>query len=398
MYCIGLMSGTSVDGIDAALVEITGTELDLKTNLLSGKVYPYPKDLKSKIIEVCGGKPISIEEFAQLDDAIAYCFAQAAKTIQEGHPQVELIGSHGQTVFHRPLKERNNKETELGYSIQLGRGSVIANLTGVPTVSNFRVADIAVGGQGAPLVSKVDAYLLSHTTRHRCVQNIGGIGNVTYLPPHQQLHWEQEIRGWDTGPGNILIDLAVQKLTDGRQSYDNNGQWASQGIPHELLVQRWLKQEFFRQPPPKSTGRELFGAVYLEQCWQDAQMYYLTDEDWLATITELTAASIADSYHRFIDQPIDEILLCGGGNRNQYLTQRLQKHLLNSKILTTNDFGMNTDFKESIAFSVLAYWRFVCCISGNLPQVTGAKHPMLLGEINLPINRKKNNLNSQSLG
>ena len=384
MYCIGLMSGTSVDGIDAALVEITGTELDLKINLLSGKTYPYPRSLRSQIIEVCGGKPISVEEFARLDDAIAYCFAQSAKIIQEGHPKVELIGSHGQTVFHRPLREENG-ETQLGYSIQLGRGSVIANLTGIPTVSNFRVADIAAGGQGAPLVSKVDAYLLSHATHHRCVQNIGGIGNVTYLPPHQQPHWEREIRGWDTGPGNILIDLAVQKLTNGKQAYDSNGRWASRGTPCESLVQQWLKQDFFQQPPPKSTGRELFGHVYLERCWQEAQAYHLKDEDWLATITELTAASIADSYHRFIKKLIDEILLCGGGSRNQYLAQRLQKNLPNSQILTTNALGISTDFKESIAFSVLAYWRFVCRISGNLPQVTGGKQPMLLGEIHLPI-------------
>lgn len=385
MYCIGLMSGTSVDGIDAALVEITGTELDLKINLLSGKTYPYPKGLRSQIIEVCGGKPISIKEFARLDDTIAHCFAQAAKMIKEGHPQVELIGSHGQTVFHRPLRGENG-ETQLGYSVQLGRGSVIANLTGIPTVSNFRVADIAAGGQGAPLVSKVDAYLLSHTTHYRCVQNIGGIGNVTYLPPNQQPHWEREIRGWDTGPGNVLIDLAVQKLTNNQQAYDDNGRWASQGTPCVPLVQKWLKQDFFQQPPPKSTGRELFGYVYLERCWQDAQAYHLTNEDWLATITELTVASIADSYHRFINKSIDEILLCGGGSRNQCLAQRLQKYLPNSKILTTNALGISTDFKESIAFGVLAYWRFVCRISGNLPQVTGGKQPMLLGEIHLPIN------------
>ncbi len=388
MYCIGLMSGTSVDGIDAALVDITGTELDLKINLIAGKTYPYPQEIRQQIIEVCSGKPISVEELSQLDDAIAHCFAQAAKIIQNGYPRAELIGSHGQTVFHRPpfvSKRDKGKETQLGYSLQIGRGEVIANLTGIPTVSNFRVADIAAGGQGAPLVSKVDAYLLSHPTHHRCIQNIGGIGNVTYLPPHQQANWVQKIRGWDTGPGNVLIDLAIQKMTNGQQTYDKNGQWAAQGTPCQPLIQKWLEQEFFQQPPPKSTGRELFSPTYLEQCWQEAQPYRLTNEDWLATVTELTVASIAHSYEQFIKNSINEILLCGGGSRNQYLAQRLQQYLPKSQIMTTNDVGINIDFKESIAFGVLAYWRFVCGIFGNLPQVTGAKKSMLLGDIHLPV-------------
>ncbi|ACK66260.1 protein of unknown function UPF0075 [Rippkaea orientalis PCC 8801] len=384
MYCIGLISGTSVDGIDAALIEISGTELDLKIDLISGKTYPYPPELRGKIIEICGGKPISIEELAQIDDAIAQSFAQAAIMVQNGHPHAQLIGSHGQTVFHRPpvLGER---EIKLGYSLQLGRGSMIAHLTGIPTVSNFRAADIAAGGQAAPLVPKVDAYLLSHPTHHRCVQNIGGIGNVTYLPPNQKPNWEQAVRGWDTGPGNVLIDLAIQKLTNGQQTYDNNGQWAAQGTPCESLVRKWLEQEFFQQTPPKSTGRELFSPAYLEQCWQDAQPYHLSDSDWLATLTELTAASIAQSYQQFIKAPIDEILVCGGGSRNTYLKQRLANYLPNSQILTTDDLGISSDFKEAIAFGVLAYWRLVCGITGNLPQVTGAKQAMLLGDIDHPV-------------
>ncbi|MEA5536443.1 anhydro-N-acetylmuramic acid kinase [Crocosphaera sp. XPORK-15E] len=380
MYCIGLMSGTSVDGIDAAFVEITGKELDLNIKFLSGITHFYPEKIRNQILEVCGGKPLSMEELALLDDAIAFSFVEAVNKIKANNPPAQLIGSHGQTIFHRPPTQE-----KLGYSLQIGRGEIIANLTGITTVNNFRVADIAAGGQGAPLVSKIDAYVLSHPKYHRCVQNIGGIGNVTYLPPHQEKDWETNIIGWDTGPGNVLIDLTIQKLTKGQKTYDKNGEWAAQGTPHQGLIKQWLGQEFFKQRPPKSTGRELFGPDYLEKCWQDAQTKQLSETDFLATITDFTAASITDSYHQFIPQPINELLLCGGGSRNLYLKERIQYHCPDSTtVKTTDEVSMNSDFKEAIAFAVLAYWRF-SGITGNLPKVTGAKQAMLLGEIHLPL-------------
>jgi anhydro-N-acetylmuramic acid kinase len=390
MKVIGLISGTSVDGIDAALVEITGQGLDLQAQLLAGATYPYPKELREEILAVCAEKALSVAELAQLDDAIATCFALAAESIQSGNLQGKLIGSHGQTVYHRPpFWETDNKEAEaklqLGYSLQLGRGAVIANLTGIPTVSNFRTADLAAGGQGAPLVAKVDACLLAHPTKFRAIQNLGGIGNVTYLPPRHQPNWEQQICGWDTGPGNALLDLAVEQLTDGRQTYDLDGNWASQGNPSHQLVQEWLQQDFFQESPPKSTGRELFGEAYLRKCWQMAQREQLSSADWLATLTELTVASIVHSYRHFLPQMPDEVLLCGGGSRNLYLRQRLQVELTSAQVLTTDEVGVDGDFKEAIAFAVLAYWRFQCSFPGNLPQVTGAKKSMLLGEINLPL-------------
>ncbi len=386
MKVIGLMSGTSVDGIDAALVEITGTQLDLQVQLLAGKTVPYPSDLRAEILEVCGGKALSVAELAQLDDAIATQFALAAQHIQEGATKAELIGSHGQTVYHQPPTIETKglgelKKIQLGYSLQLGRGAVIANLTGSPTVSNFRAADIAAGGQGAPLVPKVDAYLLSHPDKYRAVQNLGGMGNVTLIPPNSRLDWEREVSGWDTGPGNVLLDLAIQQLTKGRQSYDHNGQWAAQGTPCNKLVNRWLEHDFFQQAPPKSTGRELFGQAYLAQCWQDSQQEQLSTADWLATLSELTVASIVHSYENFCPQIPEEILLCGGGSRNLYLRQRLKAELTSTKILTTDEVGLDGDYKEAIAFAILAYWRFQCLLPGNLPQVTGAKQPMLLGEI-----------------
>ncbi len=372
---IGLMSGTSVDGIDTALVEISGREWDLKVELLAGETYPYPSQLREQILELGAGTAVSMADLAAIDDAIARSFAQAAQHIQVGHQGATLIGSHGQTVYHRPPQSKG----ELGYSFQLGRGALIAYLTGITTISNFRIADIAAHGHGAPLVPKVDAYLLSHPHQERCIQNIGGIGNVTYLPA-QSDHWLSQIRGWDTGPGNSLLDLAVQHFTNGTKSYDKNGDWAASGTPCHPLVEQWLSHEYFHLPPPKSTGRELFGLAYLHNCLQDAQPYQLNWADFLATITELTAASIVHSYDSFLVRRPDEVILCGGGSRNLYLKNRLELLLGNVPVSTTDEFGVSASFKEAIAFAVLAYWRNIG-IPGNLPAVTGASKEMLLGEI-----------------
>jgi anhydro-N-acetylmuramic acid kinase len=374
---IGLISGTSVDGIDAALVEISGSTTDLAVTLLAGETYPYPDALRSQILSVCAGEPLAMSDLAALDDAIAQVFAEAAIAIQANQPPAELIGSHGQTVFHRP------PIANLGYSLQLGRGELIAHLTGIPTVSNFRAADIAAGGQGAPLVSPVDACLLRHPSRDRCVQNLGGIGNVTYLPAASSAAGSK-ILGWDTGPANALMDLATQQLSDGNLSFDRNGDWAAQGTPCQPLVESWLQQDFFHQPPPKSTGRERFSPDYLADCLADAIPYDLSAADILATLTELTAASIAHSYRTFLPRLPDQVLLCGGGSRNLYLKQRLQINLPSAQVLTTDEAGLNSDYKEAIAFAVLAYWRSLD-IPGNLPEVTGASQFALLGEIHLVV-------------
>ena len=388
MNVIGLISGTSVDGIDAALVEISASNSELAVRLITAETYPYPQALRSQILAVCGGAPLAMEDLAVLDDAIAQQFAKAALSLQARQlkteqPTAELIGSHGQTVFHRPPVD-----DMMGYSLQLGRGALIAQLTKIPTVSNFRVADIAAGGQGAPLVSPVDVCLLRHTTYDRCVQNIGGIGNVTYLPASGNGSVGEascsSIVGWDTGPGNALLDLAVQRLSNGRLSYDQDGAWAAQGSPCQALVEQWLQQDFFQQPPPKSTGRELFGQAYLDRCLHEAEAYHLTDADILATLTELTATSIAHSYRSFLPRLPDQVLVCGGGSRNRYLKQRLQTHLNMVHVCTTDEMGLNADFKEAIAFAVLAYWRYHN-IPGNLPEVTGARRAMLLGEIHLVV-------------
>ena len=377
VIALGLISGTSVDGIDAALVEITGQDLDLDVRLLAAATYPYTPATQAQILALCHGEPRSAAAIAQLDEAIATEFAQAACALQQDQPAATLIGSHGQTIFHQPP----TPEHPTGYTWQLGRGDRIANLTGLPTVSNFRVADMAAGGHGAPLVPRVDAALLAAPDRDRAVQNLGGIGNVTYLPARQQSHWLAGVRGWDTGPGNVLLDLAVQQLTDGRQAYDAGGAWAAQGQPCQPLIDQWLQHPFFHHPPPKSTGRELFGPDYLHHCWQMAQPYQLRPADWLATLTEFTAATVALNYRTFLPQLPAEVLLCGGGSRNHYLRARLQAHLAPATVMTTDEAGVDAAFKEAIAFAVLAYWRAAATpVPGNLPAVTGACQAVPLGE------------------
>jgi len=355
---------------------------------VQGLTYPYDPSLRQRILDLCDGASLSPEQWAALDDAIGETFGAAAIAVQDaaraepGHGleaiAPSLIGSHGQTVFHRPPSPPH-----LGYSLQLGRGAIIAHRTGLATVTNFRAADLAQGGQGAPLVPPVDACLLGHPTEWRCVQNLGGIGNVTVLPP-QSLEAQgplglSTIRGWDTGPANSLLDWAAHHLSGGEKTYDAGGAWAAQGHIDAELVQQWLSHDFFQQPPPKSTGRELFGDTYSQACWQQAQGRGLGAADFLATLTEFTALSIVHSYRTWLPQLPDRVLLCGGGSHNHFLRQRLQHHLPQIPLETTTAWGLDADFKEAMLFAVLAHWHHQG-MAGNLPSVTGARQPVILGD------------------
>ncbi|WP_019500421.1 anhydro-N-acetylmuramic acid kinase [Pseudanabaena sp. PCC 6802] len=372
---IGLISGTSVDGIDAALVKIFDTEGALKVELLAGETIAYDPALRAEILAVCAEQPRTIAQICQLDDAIASAFATAAlQLMQASQIQPDFIGSHGQTVFHRPPLTTGDR-VRLGYSVQLGRGAVIANLTGLKTVSDFRTADIEAGGQGAPMVSILDWLLLKHPTKITCVQNIGGISNVTYLPAAAEC---DAVFGWDNGPGNVLMDMATQKLFG--QSYDRGGQIAAQGKADPQLVTQWLSQDYFEIPPPKSTGRELFSPDYLDRCLADCDRKQLDGQDILATLTEFTAVAIAQSYQKFLPKLPDRVLICGGGSRNDYLRQRLKHHLAPAEVTDTTSVGLNADFKEAIAFAVLGYLKLQNR-PGNLHRVTGASHPVVLGRV-----------------
>ncbi|PZO39243.1 MAG: anhydro-N-acetylmuramic acid kinase [Pseudanabaena frigida] len=374
MLAIGLISGTSVDGIDAALVEIIDRQGSLETNLIAGYTYPYTADLRTEILAVCAGEPRSLQQICELDDRIAESFAKAALAIMaKGDRLPDLIASHGQTVFHRPPVTAQHGKTALGYSVQLGRGAVIAELTGIKTVSDFRVADIEAGGHAAPLVPMLDTLLLSHPTKYRVCQNIGGIGNLTYLPP-KAIETQNQVFGFDNAPGNVLIDMATQKLFG--QPFDRDGAIARQGQADVNLINQWLKQEFFVVAPPKSTGRELFSPAYLERCLQECGG--LSNYDILATLTEYTAMAIAKSYRDFLPVYPDEVLIGGGGGRNSFLMERLQDVLQPAIVERTDKFGIDGDSKEAIAFALLGYLRLKERF-GNLPSVTGAKRSVLLG-------------------
>jgi len=387
MRVIGLISGTSVDGIDAALVEVEGQGYEITLRLVEGQIWPYPPGLRQEILQVCAGGSLTLEALAELDDAIAQEFAHAALPLIHRHGPVHLLASHGQTVFHRPLgSPHRGHAPRLGYSLQLGRGSEIARQTQVPTVSDFRRADIEAGGEGAPLVPIVDQCLLSHPHQTRCIQNIGGIGNVTYLPAwHRQTRaTPPPVLGWDTGPGNSLIDIAVQALSEGSLAYDLDGAWAARGTPCQRLVEEWLDHAYLGQPPPKSTGRELFGWTYFQQCQRAADQQGLNDFDLVATLTQFTAATIAQSYQRFLPALPDVVLVCGGGGYNPVLMGYLQDYLPGIPISLTDGAGMAANYKEAIAFAVLGFWHWQR-FPANLPGVTGASKAVILGQMHYPV-------------
>ncbi|XP_078689316.1 anhydro-N-acetylmuramic acid kinase-like [Branchiostoma floridae x Branchiostoma belcheri] len=377
---LGLMSGTSMDGIDAALVDIIEHDNGrLEVRQVVAETYPYDSRLREDLGAVCSGKQLTVDQLCDLDDRVAEAFAETAATVMDREAtKPTVIGSHGQTVFHRPPALTETGGTRLGHSVQLGRGAVIARRTGVVVVSDFRKADIEVGGQGAPLVPMVDWLLLADRRQTRTCQNIGGIGNVTYLPPNGN---HDQVLGFDTGPGNVLIDMAARLLYG--QPHDDDGRLARGGRIHKPLVEKWLEQEFFKKRPPKSTGRELYTADYLQDRIKDCRSVQLTDGDIMATLTELTVQSIAYSYREFLPKGPDEVLVSGGGSHNSFLMDRLLEALHPVKVSTTESVGINVDYKEAVAFAVLGYMRMKEQ-PGNLPSVTGASRQVLLGDVSHP--------------
>jgi anhydro-N-acetylmuramic acid kinase len=283
---------------------------------------------------------------------------------------VDLVASHGQTISHTP-------DADPPCTLQLAEPSVIAERTGITTVADFRPRDMAAGGQGAPLVSFADHLLLVHPRRMRAVQNIGGIGNVTLLPAGAR---PEQVLAFDTGPGNMLLDLAARELTGGRLQCDLDGHLASRGKVDELLVEEFSGHPFLARRPPKTTGREEFGDAFGRYVLLRARERGLPPEDTLATITAFTAATISRAYTSFAPGPVDEVILGGGGSYNPTLVRMLSERLAPARVLRHEDLGISSDAKEAIAFAVLGYFA-VQGLANNLPSCTGARRPVPMGKI-----------------
>lgn len=377
---IGLISGTSADGVDAALVKIVGRQPE-KVETLMFTTVPYPAEIRETVLRVSHDG--DVETLCWLNFTLGEIFAEVALKVVKAAglklKSISLIGSHGQTVHHLPPKFLSS---QIG-TLQIASPAVIAFRTGIPVVSDFRTKDMAAGGQGAPLVPLVDWLLLRHKRKNRIALNIGGIANLTVLPTGAKAN---DVIAFDTGPGNMLIDGAVQHFSGGQESFDRDGKWAKQGKVDKNLLHWLMRHPFLSQQPPKSTGREMFGENFLRQILERAKKRKLNSHSIVATLTAFTAISIADAIKRFVLPKIgkvDELVVSGGGVNNPAMMAMLREQLPEVSIRRSDEFGINADAKEAIAFAILAH-RTVMGLAGNLPSATGAKMPVILGSITLP--------------
>ncbi len=372
----GLMSGTSADGVDAAVVDIDRG----KVRLLAFEMFPYPATLRRQILKLCQPESARLNEICHYNVVLGEVFADAVVKLCSKKDislnSIDLIGSHGQTIYHNPRGKRYGRVT-IRSTLQIGEPSVIAQRTGITTIADFRPRDMAAGGEGAPLVPYADYILYGHKRLNRAVQNIGGIANVTFLPSGCE---QDDIIAFDTGPGNMVIDGIVRLLSEGKRHYDRGGKMAARGTVDKTLLNEMLRHPFLRRRPPKSTGREEFGMFFAEQIFRRGIKKGLAHADIVATVTVFTARTIAQAYRKFLPVIPDEMILCGGGAHNRTLVEMLHSELPEVKMLSTDDFGMSVDAKEAVSFAILA-WATIKGLTNNVPGATGAEQPVVLGKI-----------------
>ncbi|HEX8431387.1 MAG TPA: anhydro-N-acetylmuramic acid kinase [Longimicrobium sp.] len=377
MRVIGLMSGTSLDGVDAALVEIGGSGThDVDARVIHSITLPYDEARRAAIHDgiLAGTAEALCGLHADLGEWFAEAVVRVCAEADVDMGSVDAVGSHGQTVWHRPPAGDRR-----GATLQIGDAATIAERTGIAVVSDFRTRDVAAGGQGAPLVPWVDQLLFAVPDRARALQNIGGIGNVTRVPPRGS---NEAVFAFDTGPGNALIDAAVEIATGGRLTFDRDGKLAARGTVDEVLLADLLRHPFFAAEPPKSTGREEFGHPFVMRMVEALRPE--GDADWMeliAILTELTARTIADSYRAWlIPRGLDEVVITGGGARNPTLVRRITELLAPLPVIDGAELGVDPEAKEAVAFALLA-WAHLRGIPANLPSATGATGPRVLGSL-----------------
>jgi anhydro-N-acetylmuramic acid kinase len=372
MWVLGLMSGTSADGVDAVLVRFQGSAGRPVWHIANTASVPYPDALRSQLIGSGQGRLFTAAVLLDLVEALTEVQAQAARAC-DGQGLAQLVGCHGQTLWHRPPSPGRK-----GASWQALMGPLLAERLQRPVVFDFRAADLALGGHGAPLVPATDAALLGGIAGWRAVLNLGGIANLTLIPPNRGPDRHQPVRGWDCGPANTLIDLAVHRFSEGRLHVDEDGRWARQGRIAEVLIHRWLQEPYLCQAPPKSTGRECFGAEDLERRLKALRIWDpgVTAADVLATLTAFSAAAVARDLRR--GTPPLELLVAGGGTRNGFLMEQLRRRCRGTLVRPLSELGIGDLEREALAFALLAWW-YVKGHPGSLPSVTGARRGAVLG-------------------
>lgn len=373
---IGLLSGTSIDGIDAVLTKISGNGKSTNVKILDFITLPIPQIVKSAILKNSNNKTAKIEELCRLNVIIGALFADAVLRLLKKNKmhssQIDLIGSHGQTILHLPERKKY-----LGYKVkstlQIGDPAIIANLTGISTVGDFRIADCAVGGDGAPLVPFMDYILFSHKSRNRALVNIGGIANITFLRKNSN---KDNVMAFDTGPGNMVIDGLMKKFFG--EDFDRNGRTSRKGKVDDRLFRYINGDSFYTVRPPKSTGREHYGINYQKMLLKKAKE--LNKFDIIRTVTEFTAYSIWQNYIMFAPFRINELVVSGGGAENPVIMNSLKRYFSGVKVRKMDDLGITTQNKEAVLFAILANE----CISGNpanMKSVTGSTRDVVLGKI-----------------
>ena len=381
---VGLMSGTSADGLEAALLALRGAPPNLSWKVRAHRSFPFEPALAARILEAASGAAWTAGEFAALDAALAEVAAAAVLELLAdagvAPSEVEAIGFHGQTIFHRGPREGGTRATG-GLTWQIGSAAVLAARTGIRVVHDFRSADVAHGGEGAPLVPYVDWLLFRSAHVPRLLLNLGGIANLTAMPAGAE---PDQAIAFDTGPANMLLDGIVRRASGGRRTYDEDGARAEGGTIDEALLSEALADPFYLQPPPRSTGRERFGDAYLDAWFAAAQERNLSEADLLVTAAVLTASTVAQAIEQFVAPAMDlaHVYASGGGTRNPVLMAAIAAALDPIELKTTEELGLDVAAKEAAAFAVLAY-ESMHRRPGSLPSVTGVSHPVVLGSITL---------------